>query len=135
MYYGERLFSVLFTSLNDIKYISSSVSVVLEGLEGGIVSSRPRHNKDFTAKEVINLLLELNYEISGNELLAECSTFASSDSVFDLSDPDAGMEGFGHMDYEEKEEFFVKTLTMKEWKNSVTGILNVLVQLIQERKI
>ena len=106
MYYGGRLFSVLFATSNIIKYISSSVSVVLgEGLEAGIVSSRPQHNKDFTAKEVINLLLELNYEISGDELLAKCSTSASSDSVFHLSDPDAGMEAFGHMGYEEKKNF------------------------------
>ena len=61
-----------------------------------------------TAKQVINHLLESNYETSGDEFVAECSTSASSDSVFDLSDPEAGMERFGYGDtnsYERMEEF------------------------------
>ena len=55
-------------------------------------------------------MLELNCETRGDKSVAECSTSTSSDSVFDLSDPDAGMEGFGHIDYEENEEFIYEDI-------------------------
>lgn len=81
------------------KEASSSVSIVpgdIPGEADNISTSRPQY---FTAEQTRCFLQESNYETSGDEIseVAEVSA-SSSDSVFDLSDPEAGMEEFSYGD-------------------------------------
>ena len=77
------------------KETSSSVSMVPDDIPGevDVSTSRPTRDQHFTAEQACCFLQESNYETSGDEIseVTEISTSSSSDSAFDLSDPDAGM--------------------------------------------
>ena len=81
------------------KEASSSVSIVPGDIlgEADVSTSKSTHGQYFTAEQACCFLQESNYETSGDEIseVTEISA-SSSDSVFDLSNPDAGMEEFSY---------------------------------------